>query len=60
MRTRLEALEVRRREILEHLVIITDLEKRGSDLSRKRLVYASKLRHVEASILKLKQRSLFT
>lgn len=58
MRSRLEALQVRRREILDHLVLLTDLEKRGRDVAIPRVRWASKLRHVEESIFKLKQKRL--
>jgi hypothetical protein len=58
MLTKLEQLRKRRAELLEHLVIITDLEKRGHTDARRRARYASKLAHVERAIFKLRQARL--
>ena len=58
MRTRLEALEVRRRELRQELRELTDREKQGYNLSRTRMILSSKLAHVDKSILELKQLEL--
>lgn len=55
MRTRLEALQVRRRELRQELRELTDREKLGYNLSRTRIILASKLEHVEKAIMELKQ-----
>lgn len=58
MRSRFESLELRRREILEHLVLIGELEKRGQVDPQARLRLASKLAHVDKAIFNLKQMRL--
>ncbi len=55
MRSRLESLEVRRRELRQELRELTDREKEGANLSRTRLILSSKLAHIEKSIFEIKQ-----
>lgn len=58
MRTKLEALEIRRRELLTTLRELTDREKEGANLSKQRGILAMKLARVDRSILKIKQMRL--
>lgn len=60
MRNRLEELEQRRKELLACLHVCTELERVGYVNPKRRLRYASKLAHVDAAILKLRQGRLFT
>ncbi len=59
MSSHIARLEARARELKRTLAELTEFEKHGVDVSRRRLRYASKLRHVEDAILVLKQRRLF-
>lgn len=58
MRTRLESLEERRRELRQELRELTDREKQGYNLSRTRMILSSKLAHVDKNIFELKQQRL--
>jgi len=55
MRSYLDALEVRRRELRAELVKITDDEKHGLRHDRARKRAASKLAHVDAAIFAARQ-----
>lgn len=59
MRTRFEALQVRRRELRQELRELTDREKEGYNLSKQRMILSSKLAHVDRAILECKQMRLF-